>query len=236
MIRVSVAVTALLAAGLVGACASTTNGSPGGSLAPSKLPPPTHPRSSTPRVSLPASTTPTLSVASTPPSDTTHPVPTEPVRTKTVTASDGSVYAISVWAEQESDNCAEHAYGQVQQYLETHPCTGVHQVLATTAINGRAVGFAENSVGFSGTMNTAYRNAGEFTTLVSTDGTGNLNDLLREGYRLPAGPDHVPSPDAFKALGQDAGVVVTDAWYLVGVTKPNAPPLEKMAEDIFLQI
>lgn len=234
MIRPSLAASAVLAVGLLTACASTTNGTPGRAPAPSRLPPPPH--SSAPRVSLPASTTATPPVVSTPPAGTTHPVPTTPIRTTTVTASDGSVYAISVWAENHSTDCAAHAYGEVAQFLAAHDCTGIKQILATTAINGRAVGFAQNSVGFGGGMNASYRAAGQFRALVTEDGTGNLNDLLREGYRLPAGPDHVPYPDAFNALGQDAGVVVTDAWYLVGPTRPNAPPLEKMAEAIFLQI
>ena len=59
---------------------------------------------------------------------------------------------------------------------------------------------------------------------------------MREGYRLPAGPSSVPQPDAFDALGQDAGVVVTDAWYLDGPTPENDPRLVKMARDLFLQI
>jgi hypothetical protein len=235
VIRSSLAAAALLSAALLTACASTTNGSP--SAVPVTEPAAPSSPSSVPRATLPASTSaPSTPAAPTTPDSSTHPVPATPLRTKVVTASDGTVYAVSIWAEQESGNCAAHAYGQVAQFLAGHACTGIHQVLATTAINGRAVGFEENSVGFSGSMQTAYKNAGDFTTLVSTDGTGNLNDLLREGYRLPAGPDQVPSPDAFKALGQDNGVVVTDAWYLVGPTRDNAPQLEKMAEDLFLQI
>jgi hypothetical protein len=158
------------------------------------------------------------------------------VRTKTVTASDGTVYAVSVWAEQDSANCAAHAYGQVAQFVATHDCTGIRQVLGTTAIDGRAVGFEQNAVAFGGSMNTSYRAAGEFRGLVATNGTGNLNDLLREGYRLPAGPAQVPSPDAFDALGQDAGVVVVDAWWLDGATPSNDPKLVTMARDLFLQI
>lgn len=236
MIRPSLAAVGVLAVGVLAACASTTNGTPT-AIAPPSSPAASTTHSTAPRVTLPASPSVTLpATTSSSASSSTHPVPARPLRTKTVTGSDGSVYAISIWAEQESDNCAAHAYGQVQQFLETHPCSGIRQVLATTAINGRAVGFAQNSVGFTGSMQTAYKNAGAFTTLVTKDGTGNLNDLLREGYRLPAGPDQVPSPDAFKALGQDAGVVVTDAWYLIGPTRNNAAPLEKMEEDIFLQI
>lgn len=233
MIRPSLAAAAVLAVGVLAACASTTSGTPRGKpVSTPSSPSPRH----TPRSTPVAPPTTAASSTSTAPSSSTHPVPAQPLRTKFVTASDGSTYSISVWAEKESEDCAAHAYGQVAQFLATHPCSGIQQVLATTVINGRAVGFEQNSVGFTGGVDASYRAAGQFSTLISQNGTGNMNDLLREGYRLPAGPDHVPSPDAFKALGQDAGVVVVDAWFLSGSTPENAPRLIKMAEDIFLQL
>jgi hypothetical protein len=70
---------------------------------------------------------------------------------------------------------------------------------------------------------------------VSRNGTGNLNDLMREGYRLPNGPTSVPFPNAFSALAQDNNVTVVEAWYLNGATRDNDPPLEQMAQDIYLQ-
>jgi len=82
----------------------------------------------------------------------------------------------------------------------------------------------------------AYRTAGAFRSLVTRSGTGNLNDLLREGYRLPSGPTSVPFPNAFDAQSQDAGVTVVEAWYLDGHTPDNDPPLVHMAQDLFLQV
>lgn len=109
-------------------------------------------------------------------------------------------------------------------------------MLATTTVNGKAVGFAQRSIGFRGGMNRSYRAAGEFRNLVTRSGTGNLDDLMREGYRLPSGPSTVPFPNAFSALGQDNSVTVVEAWYLHGQTPDNDPPLVRMAEDIFLQV
>ncbi len=79
------------------------------------------------------------------------------------------------------------------------------------------------------------RSPATFRALVTKDGTGNLDDLFRDGYRLPSGPQHVPSPDAFSALSQDAGVTVVDAWYLDRATPENDQPLVRMATDIYLQ-
>jgi hypothetical protein len=152
-----------------------------------------------------------------------------------VTAPDAT-YVIDVWAERTDKDCAAHAYGQpVISYLQAHPCSGMTRVLATTTVNGRGVGIAQSSIGFSGQAPESYQTAGNFRTLVGLDGTGNLDDLLREGRRLPSGPTAVPSPDAFSVLAQDAGVTVVDAWYLDGATPDNDPALVTMARDTYLQ-
>ena len=121
-------------------------------------------------------------------------------------------------------------------YLRTHGCRGVRRLLATTTVDGRQVGFAQSDLSFRGsTVEKSYAAAGNFRTLVTRDGTGNVNDLFRDGYRLPSGPTSVPSPDAFSALAQDNGCTVVDAWYLDGATPDNDPALVKMASDIYLQ-
>jgi hypothetical protein len=145
-------------------------------------------------------------------------------------------YRLKVWAQVNSRTCDDHAYGQpVISYLTTHPCSGLTRRLVTTTVGGRDVGIATSSLGFAGPDPGVYTIAGNFQTLVSKDGTGNLDDLFRDGYRLPSGPARVPSPDAFRALGQDAGVVVADAWYLTGTTPDNDPALLTMLEETFLQ-
>jgi hypothetical protein len=149
----------------------------------------------------------------------THPVPSTPLRTVTAHAPNGTSYVVKIWAENEVTDCAAHAYGApVISFLRQHPCFGMRQVLATTTVDGKPVGFAQRSIGFRGGMNRSYRAAGQFRELVSRSGTGNLNDLLREGYRLPSGPSAVPFPNAFSALGQDNSVTIVEAWYLNGPT------------------
>ncbi len=166
-----------------------------------------------------------------------HPVPSAPLRTVRIPAQGGSAgYVVKVWAQTEVRSCAAHAYGAVVGFLRSHPCFGLKSLLATTTVDGRAVGFAQREIGFRGGMNTSYRAAGEFRDLVTRSGTGNLNDLLREGYRLPSGPTSVPLHNAFSALGQDNSVTVVEAWYLDGATPDNDPPLVRMAQDIFLRV
>ena len=167
----------------------------------------------------------------------THPVPSAPLRSATVTAPDGSTFLVQVWASVRTPTCADHAYGQPMiDFLRAHKCFGLTRRLATTTLHGRAVGLAISDLGFTGRDPGVYKTAGDFVKLVTRNGTGNLVDLLREGYRLPAGPAAVPSPDAFSALGQDAGVEVVDAWYLDGPTRENDPELVTLAQSIFLQV
>jgi hypothetical protein len=191
---------------------------------------------------LPSSAPPSSAPSSAPVSSaggSGHPVPSKPVRERTVQGSDGTVYDVKVWAEVTGEkDCAAHAYGgPVVSFLQAHPCGSMSRLLATTTVNGRAVGFAQRSLGFAGrNAGQAYRTAGKFRKLVSQNGTGNVNDLMREGYRLPSGPKTVPFPNAFSALSQDSGVTIVEAWYLDGPTPSNDPALERMEQAIYLQV
>jgi hypothetical protein len=235
------AVTVTAVAVLSTACSSTTSGSGGGSTATGgSAPTSTHSASPAPSSAFNSgpSTAPISPAPGTPATrPPVHPAPATPVRTVTAKGVDGSTYVIEVWAQNSVTDCAAHAYGTpVIKYLKAHPCYGLERTLATTTVNGRGVGISACSLGFKGaTAGQSYATAGAFQQLVTKDGTGAPNDLLREGYRLPSGPTSVPQPDAFDALGQDNGVTVFDAWYLNGATPYNDKALVTMEQNVFLQ-
>jgi hypothetical protein len=160
----------------------------------------------------------------------------KPVEVVTV-KSGGHTYVLKVWTRKKAATCLPHAYGKpVRRFLRHHHCVGLTRYLVTTKVNGRGVGFAQSSLGFTAKTQTGmYEAAGKFRALVSKDGTGNFYSLFHDGYRLPRGPHSVPSPDAFNAQSQDNGVTIVDAWYLRGTTPANAKPLERMARNIYLQ-
>ena len=226
-------IAGMIAAAAVAGCASTTNGT--GQAATRPAPP----SSAEPDFPSGQPTTPPVSTTVPAPSTDTqaiHPAPSEPVRTAVVHASDGTTYVVKIWWDVKNDTCFDHAYGQpIITFLTQHPCTGLERYLATTTVNGRPVAFAESATGFPGTARDPYRWASRFGTLEKADGTGSLNDLLREGYRLPSGPTAIPSGEAFNVIGQDQGVTVWDVWYLDGTTPTNDPALIKMTNDVFLQ-
>jgi hypothetical protein len=223
---------------LFAACSTTTNGSGAASTpATRRSSTPGFP-SSTARETTPAETTTpppatTSSIARTP---TVIPAPATPLKRAVVHALHGRTYVVKIWADVRNDTCFDHAYGKaITTFLTQHPCTGLERYLGTTTVNGRPVGFNESATAFRGTAADPYKWAGRFAELENQDGTGSINDLLREGYRLPSGPSYVPSPDAFNVIGQDAGVTVWDVWYLDGSTPYNDKALITMTEDIFLQ-
>ena len=229
------AVACGLAALALTSCASNANGTghSSGTL------PATTPVHSVVPVGSPSPITPNTPASSTPssPSVVIKPAPSSPVREATVTSVDGKrTYQIKVWVEVQNATCADHAYGMpVIQYLTAHPCHGLNRLLATTVVNGKAVGFAQSSLGFVGNAPDVYQTAGKFAALERKDGTGSVNDLLREGYRLPSGPSSVPSSEAFDVESQDSGVTIVDAFYLSAKTPNNDPALIQMVQDIYLQ-
>jgi hypothetical protein len=247
-LRIRVVIGLLAAAAVLAACSGTTDGSgSGGSGSPTGRSSPDFPDPASQSQGGPtAPDTSTPLDSGSPPSDSSppdssteppvHPAPATPLKTVTVHAAGGVTYVVKLWADVRNTTCFDHAYGQpVITFLTEHPCRGLERFLGTTTVGGRRVGFAESVTGFNGTAEDPYVYAGRFHQLEEKDGTGSINDLLREGYRLPSGPKSVPSPDAFSCVSQDIGVTVWDIWYLDGSTPDNAKPLVQLSYDLFLQ-
>lgn len=132
----------------------------------------------------------------------------------------------SGWAQRASDdqtNCAAHAYGQVQLFFRRIPCSSVHRELDTTTRSGRAVVIATSMVTFATTADAAA-----YRALVTTDGTGNVSDLLREGVRYPGGPTTLPTA-AFDSHQSGTRVLVAEAAYAVGGSDSEDATLKAMA-------
>lgn len=130
------------------------------------------------------------------------------------------------WVKQASDtqtNCAAHSYGQVQGFLTRTPCSSVQRVLATTARNGRQIIIAAYVIHFA-----TPGHAASFNSLVTTDGTGDITNLLAEGNRIPGGPSKLP--DAAFASRQNGNTVsVAEAAYAVGASNGSDPTLKSVA-------
>ncbi|HEX6341797.1 hypothetical protein [Umezawaea sp.] len=73
--------------------------------------------------------------------------------------------------------CAEHAYGPTKDFLTANPCEKLVRQLYTTTLDDGRTAYTSVSVV---TLRNA-QDAAKFKELTSADGTGNVNDLVREG-------------------------------------------------------
>jgi hypothetical protein len=107
-------------------------------------------------------------------------------------------------------------------------------VLATVDDGGRTAVVSLIATSFAGTAADPYAGGSRFKELEQADGTGSIDDLLREGHHVAGIATRIPAQEAFRVLGQDQGVTVFDAWWATGVTPDQAPALLALEEDLFL--
>ncbi len=122
-------------------------------------------------------------------------------------------------------NCAAHSYGQVQVFFARTPCAGVHRSLFSTSRDGRNIVVAASTVTFA-----SAEQAGAYLRVVTSDGTGNINDLLREGSRYPGSPSKLP-PAAFASRQDGVRVLVAEAAYAQGASAYTDAALQAAARQ-----
>lgn len=110
-------------------------------------------------------------------------------------------------AEDDQANCTAHSHGQVQVFFARTPCSALHRSLFSASQDGHDLVVAASTVTFAGA-----EQAGQYLRLVTSDGTGNVNDLLREGTRYPGSPSKLP-PAAFASRQDGSRVLVAEAAY-----------------------
>jgi hypothetical protein len=126
-------------------------------------------------------------------------------------------------ASDDQSNCTAHSYGQVQIFFARTRCSGVHRSLFSTEQDGRAVVVAASAVTFP-----RPDQAVEYLRLVTSDGTGNVNDLLREGTRYPGSPSKLP-PAAFASRQDGVRVLVAEAAFVQGPSSYQDATLQAAA-------
>jgi hypothetical protein len=133
------------------------------------------------------------------------------------------------WIQQAADSqtdCRAHSYGQVQTFFVSTPCTTVQRSLLTTNQGGRTVVVASYVVSFD-----SATKATKFKALVTADGTGNINDLLREGVQFSGAPAQLSVGAAFASRQQGARVMVAEASYTNGTSSADDATLKSAARQ-----
>jgi hypothetical protein len=130
------------------------------------------------------------------------------------------------WVRRAADdqtNCTAHSYGQVLIFFTRTPCSDVRRSLLTTERDGRGIVVATSTVTFR-----TPAQATSYLRLVTSDGTGNINDLLREGIRYPGSPSKLPGA-AFASRQDGPRVLVAEAAFEQGASDYRDPTLQATA-------
>ncbi len=191
-------------------------------------------QSPTPMLSQ-SSALPSDSIAASPSPSPSTPSPNATYHVVTVQGtSSGRSISVRVYASDTIADCAAHAYGSIVEFLRKHPCHGAHRVLATTVVGGRTAVLSAVSTSFSGTDTDPYGVTGKFINLERSDGTGSINDLLRDGHPIAGIANRIPQHEVFQVVGQDNGATIFDAWYAHGSTNDNDKTLNNLEVELFL--
>ena len=118
---------------------------------------------------------------------------------------------------QTDPTCLGNAYGAVADFFADTDCAGLARALYSTDVGGRPVVV---SVSVADMGDTAGARA--LQALADRNGSGNVNDLLREGVRYPGGPDQLSGAQYASAVSGSTVTIVETAWAGPGSTGSTA--------------
>ncbi|SMD11447.1 hypothetical protein SAMN05661093_04788 [Kibdelosporangium aridum] len=122
-------------------------------------------------------------------------------------------------------NCARVSYHKVQDFFEKKPCTEVIRELYTTTVDGKTV---YSSVAVVRMPSAA--DAAELKKLTETDGTGNVNDLVKDGRVKVNGLNSLAN-GAFAAKISGNDVIIVESDIEGGSKKADEAKLEEISTD-----
>jgi hypothetical protein len=107
-------------------------------------------------------------------------------------------------------DCAGHAHGQVKISFDTQNCVKATRSLASGQVNARPVLFVESRIQMA-----SAEAAASIKQVLDGNGTGNLNDLLREGRTFPGAPAAMPA-SGYVSVQTGTVVWVVEAGFIDG--------------------
>jgi hypothetical protein len=131
-------------------------------------------------------------------------------RTPTATTQSSAPAGYAVKVTDVITDCASHARGRTKVSFEAHNCVKATRSIATGQIRGRPALYVVSRIQMA-----SAEAAAAVKEVLDGSGTGNLNDLLREGKTFPGAP--VKMPDSGYASVQTGGVLtVAEAGFVDG--------------------
>ena len=134
-------------------------------------------------------------------------------------------YAVKV--TEVTNDCAGHSRGRTKASFEDENCVTATRLLATGAVSGRPVLFVVSRI----TMATGEA-AASVKQVLDGNGTGNLNDLLREDKTYPGAPAEMPI-SGYASVQKGNVVAVAEAGFVDNSRSSNSDPaLRSAAADV----
>ncbi|MBK1788569.1 hypothetical protein JHE00_29940 [Prauserella sp. ASG 168] len=131
----------------------------------------------------------------------------EPTPTQEDPLTSGAFDYTTVAGPEVSDDCEANSYGDVVDWFADHPCERVSRALYTTETDGARALVSVVVV----TMPQAS-DAQQLKAVTDTEGTGNVNDLVRdESVSLPGAPNVAQGEYASRA--EDKKVTIVEAAF-----------------------
>jgi hypothetical protein len=123
----------------------------------------------------------------------------------------------------QGQDCATHAYGDVQVWLAQHPCVSLERSLYQTILDNQPAAVALAVVGF-----TDAATASAFAAEANTPGSGGINDLVKDGRRWTDGPASFDNA-AYAVSASATSVRLTEVVWVGRPTNPTDPTLTQLA-------
>jgi len=120
-------------------------------------------------------------------------------------------------------DCAGHSHGKAQVSFKAENCLKATRLLATGEVGGRPVLFVVSRI----QMPTSEA-AASIKRILDANGTGNLNDLLREGKTYPGAPVTMPI-SGYASLQTGTVVTVAEAGFVDSGRSSNTDPALRSA-------
>jgi len=120
-------------------------------------------------------------------------------------------------------DCTSHSRGQTKTAFESQNCVKATRSLATGQVSGRPALFVVSQIQMA-----SSDAAASVKQVLDSTGTGNLNDLLREGRTFPGAPRKMPS-SGYASIQSGKLVMVAEAGFLGGGPSSNTIPALRAA-------
>jgi hypothetical protein len=135
----------------------------------------------------------------------------------------GTEYTVE--AVQVDETCLGHAYGETAEFFAGADCTGLSRALYSTEIDGEAVVVSVSRVQLPDAAT-----ARDLRALTDRNGSGNVNDLLREGVRYTGSPSELSGAEYASALSGPVVTIVESAWVDEGA-QGSSTEIDRVADD-----